>query len=65
MLTPEHILQLSPRERQRYQAGVIRESGRFDDAYYAVQNPDVMAIGMDRKIERASYEVDGFRCFES
>ncbi len=47
MLTPEQILQLPRRERQRYQVEAIRESGRFDDAYYALQNPDVVASGMD------------------
>jgi ubiquinone/menaquinone biosynthesis C-methylase UbiE len=47
MLTSEQILQLPIRERQHYQAEVIRGSGLFDDAYYAVQNPDVVASGMD------------------
>lgn len=47
MLTSEQILQLPIRERQRYQAEAIRGSGLFDDAYYAVQNPDVVASGMD------------------
>jgi len=47
MLTPEQILQLPIRERQRYQAEAIRGSGLFDDDYYAVQNPDVVASGMD------------------